>query len=266
MPDNETDIANEGNMSKKELKALKKQEKQQLKRQKKDGKGGGFIKLVLIIIIILGAIFALLYFDVFGIRSKYVDDKIEGTPLEQVFQNATNAPSGNNEGEDIRPRGELLAEISSLEAQIVSLESELESEKEKNELYVSQINQMSPLVEEQVAFKEEKEEFDKKIAANDPDAYSAFYESIYPETAKQIYNSIVAQENADSVTSDYIATFSSMDEGAAAEILETMYVTDLDLVVSILNNMSPDQSGAILAEMEPDSAATVAKRMAPVLP
>lgn len=261
--DVEKNSSDEQNLSKKELRELKKQEKREMKQEKKANrsKASRFIKLVLTIVIILFAIFMFLYFDIFNVRSKYVDDKIDGTPIASVFESAKNA---SNSTDNVASRGELLTQIDDLESQVEKLEEELASEQDKNELYARQISQMKPLVDEQLEFKEEKEEFDTMIAENDPDAYQNFYESIYPETAEEIYRSIVTKENLDDTVNDYISTFSSMDESDAADILDVMSSTDLDLVVSILSNMSPDKSGAILSEMETDTAAKIAKRMAPV--
>ncbi len=252
------DASGEENLSKKELKKLEKLRKKELKSQNK--KRGGFLKLVLFFIIILGAIYALLYFNVFNIRSNYIDGVIQGTPAEKLFP--VSSTEGGTTGTS-SSKADLVTQINDLNKQVEELTVQLADAEAKNELYVSQIDQLQPLVDEQVQFKADKEEFDKMIAENNPEAYKTFYKSMYPETAQEEYAKIVSAQESGKEISDYVSRFTAMDEDKAAGILEVMTVTDLNLVVTILENMSAEKSGAILAAMTPETAASVAKRMAP---
>ncbi len=256
------EVVDESNLSKKELKKLKKQEK---KENKKEKKRGGFLKLVLFFIIIFGAIFAFLYFNIFGIRSTYVDDKIVGTPIESVFAGAPGADEESGGKSTGGSKAELQAQVDELTAQVTDLETQLEEAQDMNDLYVSQLDQLQPLAEEQLKFKEDKAEFDRMIAENDPEAFKAFYEEVYPDTAREVYEGITGNTQSNGEITAYVANFTAMDEDKAASILEIMAVTDIDLVVQILNNMSSEKSGTILAEMNPESAAGIAKRMAPTV-
>ena len=53
-----------------------------------------------------------------------------------------------------------------------------------------------------------------------------------------------------------------MEPSAAADILESMD-DDLDTVALIMNNMTPEGRGKVLAAMEPDFAALVTKKLIP---
>ena len=53
-----------------------------------------------------------------------------------------------------------------------------------------------------------------------------------------------------------------MDAKDAADILENMK-NDLDTVALIMNNMSSSSRGKILAEMDPEFAAIVTKKLLP---
>lgn len=251
------EIVEEKELTKKEQKALKKQEK---KSEKENGKKkkGGFIKLVLFFLIILGAIYALLYFDVFSIRSKYLDSTIQNTPVLKNMFPATSETESYT-------KADYVDEINSLKAENEQLTNQVADLTKQNEAYVEQIGRLSPLEEEQVKFKQDKELFDQMIAQNDPNAYKTFYEGIYPDTAKDEYDKIIGDQALNKEISDYVARFTAMDESNAASILEIMSNTDIDLVVEILNNMSADKSGTILGAMTPESAAVIAKRMAPIL-
>ncbi len=59
---------------------------------------------------------------------------------------------------------------------------------------------------------------------------------------------------------DQAAMFKAMEPADAAEILGGM-TGDLDLVARILLNMKTKEAGAILAEMDPDMAAKVTKKI-----
>ena len=57
-------------------------------------------------------------------------------------------------------------------------------------------------------------------------------------------------------------SYESMKAAEAAKILETMG-NDLDTVALIMNNMSDDSRGEVLAAMDPDFAAAVTKKLLP---
>ena len=54
--------------------------------------------------------------------------------------------------------------------------------------------------------------------------------------------------------------YAKMDPAKAASVLQTMS-GDLDLVASILDNMTESKSAAILAEMTPETAAQITTKM-----
>ncbi len=258
------DEVNGSELSKKELKKIQKEQKKAQKKANK--KRGGFIRLILTFLILIGFVYAFLYFNILDVRSKYVDSMIVGTPVSKIFVNAPGSTPADqsSDGSGTVSKGDLVMQVNDLTIQVADLEKQLADAQELNDSYVEQIAQLEPLAAEQVQFKKDKEAFDRMIAEGNPEAYKAFYEQIYPDTAKEEYATIVTQEVNSKEVKDYVATFTSMDEDKAAGILEVMTQTDLNLVVNILNQMSSDKSGAILSEMSPESAATVAKRMAPI--
>ncbi len=250
-------------LSEKELKKIEKKRKKELKKANK--KNGGFLKLVLIFLIIFCFVFAFLYFNIFNIRSTYIDESIKGTPIEQIFTNAPGSTFGEEELEydgevnSNSSRAELLQEVNRLSGLVEILEEDLDEANELNELYIERINQLQPLADEQLQFKEDKEEFDIMIANGDPDAFVTFYEDVYPTTAEEIYRSLVSEDVSSEEVNSYVAKFTAMDEDKAADILSEMSRTDLNLVVNILNAMSPDNAGIILSEMDAETAATVVR-------
>jgi flagellar motility protein MotE (MotC chaperone) len=139
----------------------------------------------------------------------------------------------------------------------------IKSLNEKNDLYVEEISRLKDFEDQQAVFKAEKEEFDRMIAMNDTGAYEAFYETVNPETAEILYKEAVIANQSSARVKEYIASFTAMDGGAAAEILEQMVPTDINLVVVIINALDPDTRAGILSEMTPENAAVVVKMTAP---
>ncbi|TCK97892.1 hypothetical protein EDC19_0294 [Natranaerovirga hydrolytica] len=116
------------------------------------------------------------------------------------------------------------------------------------------------------AFLREREEFDELVVFGDDapsvEEYQRFYESIYPQNAENIYERIMEEQYYDERASAYAKTYQDMRAADAARILESM-MTDLDLVVLILENINSEQRARILGAMEPRTAARITRRMAP---
>jgi hypothetical protein len=100
-------------------------------------------------------------------------------------------------------------------------------------------------------------EFNAMIARGDPDAFLRFIYYIMPEFYEQLardaMNLYLHQDSVDTV----MRTLSNMEESNAAEVLENLRITDITLLVSVLNAMSNPLRGAILDEMEPVLAAAM---------
>ena len=102
------------------------------------------------------------------------------------------------------------------------------------------------------------------IALNDPQAYANFYESISPENAEELYKQAINQEVMDKEFKDYIQTFETMKKDAATTILEELIITDMDLVITILDNLSSKKRSEILGAMDPQNAASCSRLLSPI--
>ena len=98
--------------------------------------------------------------------------------------------------------------------------------------------------------------------APDADTYIEWYNTLDAEYAEKIYREILEAKQVDKEILDLAASYESMDSKKAAKILESMK-NDLDTVALIMNNIGAEAQGKILAEMEPDYAALVTKKMLP---
>lgn len=211
-------------------------------------KRGRLFKLIIagiIFIIILSISVAILGFNVGNIRDKYLRPGLERIPIINNL-----LPPLEEEQIQEQPVDEKQQTIDSLTAEIEELNKE--------------ISRLKEFEQAQLEFKAEKEEFDKMIALNDPKAYSNFYETISPENAEELYKQAINQEVVDKEFKDYIQTFENMKKDAAATILEQLIITDMDLVITILNNLSSKKRSEILSAMDPQNAASCSRLLSPV--
>ncbi len=144
------------------------------------------------------------------------------------------------------------AEIIALNDQVLELQAE--------------VSRLLAYEESQTEFEEKKDEFYDEIvygeSAPDTDTYIEWYNEIDAEHAEEIYREITQANMADQEIIDLAKAYEAMDRSSAAEIFESMS-NDLDTVALIMNNMSTDAQGEVLAEMSPYFAASVSKKLLP---
>lgn len=199
-----------------------------------------------ILILIIAVSVAILGFNVGNIRDTYLRSGLEKIP---VVKNLL-PPLEEEEVETvILPSAEELM-IEELNSKIQELNAE--------------IVRLSEFENTQLQFKQEKELFDEMIALEDPSAYSKFYELIEPELAKELYQEVVVQQNADAEFLNYVKTFENMKASSATPILEELASTDMELLLMIMNALTSEQRSNVLTNMEPQQAATISRLLSPV--
>lgn len=209
------------------------------------GKSGCLIKIIvlIVILIIIAVPTTLIATNVGNVRDQYLRPVLEKIP---IVKNILPPVEEEVVEEVIDPQQQT---IDALNQEIEQLNQEIARLKEFENA--------------QLQFKAEKEQFDQMIALNDPSAYATFYESIAPENAEELYKQVVATEVDDKQLKEYIQTFENMKKDSIASILEELMVTDIDLVISILQNLSSDKRSEVLAAMSTENAASVARLLAP---
>lgn len=212
-------------------------------------KGSGcLVKLIIagiIFIIIVSITIAIIGFNVGNIRDRYLRPGLERIPIINNL-----LPPLEEEQIEEQPVDEQQQTIDSLTAEIEELNKE--------------IARLREFEQTQLEFRAEKEEFDRMIALNDPQAYANFYESISPENAEELYKQAINQEVMDKEFKDYIQTFETMKKDAATTILEELIITDMDLVITILDNLSSKKRSEILGAMDPQNAASCSRLLSPI--
>lgn len=241
-----------------EEKSKDKKKKIDLKKKKKKSPLG-FIFFLLII----GALVAVLGFNVLNLREKYLRTTIDKIPVVKNLLPATEEEQTPENEYSKFSKNELIAQNQEFEKKAEEAENENKQLWEQINSLNAEIEVLKAVEDNQLKFKADKEAFDKMVAENDPEAYKSFYKEIAPENAEKIYSELVSKEQTDKQLKKYIQTFEGMKKDASAKVLKQMMGTDMDLVVQILDNISSEQRGNILSTMEPKDAAACAKRLAP---
>ncbi|SEI42554.1 hypothetical protein SAMN02910453_0284 [Lachnospiraceae bacterium A10] len=274
----------EKELSKAEKKALKKQEKEEKKKAKKagkegpDGEGqdedeggvGGKIIVALVALMIIAVwlvIFGLLIkMDVGGFGSTVLYPVLKDVPVINQILPESEEYAEEDSAYQFSTVDEAVARIKELEQQLADAQSSNDATAAEIADLQAQAAELQTYKENEAAFEETKEKFYEEVVYNDNapdiDTYKEYYESIEPDNAAAIYKQVVEQEQTSQEISDYVAAYSAMDPSAAAKIFDSM-TDNLSLVAEILENMSSQARGDILAAMDTDTAAQVTEMMQP---
>lgn len=218
---------------------------------------------LVIVIIWLGVFVLLIKLDFAGFGSKVLTPILQDVPvINRILPGTTYADA---EGNTYKNLDEALARIKELELELDSLTNS----GSVNSSYITELEtenaRLKTFEEEQKAFEDRVFEFEQEVVFNDNapglEAYKSYYEALDPDNAAVLYQQVVEQIEANTSLAEQGERFAKMDAANAAEILEIM-TGDLDLVCGILENMKTEESAAIIAEMTPEYAAKVTKKMA----
>ncbi len=108
---------------------------------------------------------------------------------------------------------------------------------------------------------EMKKQIDDSVAKGDKAAFKAYYESLDPANAKELYSKVVQDMQTDANVKKFAQIYAAMDEAAAAQIFEQLGATQLDMTAETLQAMNKDNSAKILGSMTPQFAAQVTQRL-----
>lgn len=215
------------------------------------------IPVVILVIIVLLVLFIKL--DIGKISSKYIAPKIEKIPIIKNI-----LPTSKDEGLYGHHSKDQLIDIvngSAIELEVVQLE--LEDRLDRISDLEKKVKDLSVFEDEYLKFKQEKQFFDEQVATMQKEEFVRFYEQIYPETAQSVYAEIVKIQQMTKEQRKYSSLISEMDETSAAKVLENLFQTDMDIILSILSNMETESASAILTEMDSKIASIIVKQLSP---
>lgn len=215
--------------------------------------------LPLILILILALLVTFIKLDIGKIPSKYIVPKIENVPVIKYILPKTQ----EEDLYDGQSKEQLIRIINESQAKLETAELEIEGQLTRISELESKIEDLQVFENEYVTFKEEKFNFDENVANMEKEEFATFYQQMYPENAEQIYTQIAQVQYMTKEQRKYSSLISEMDQTSAAKVLENLFETDMDIIISILSNMETESASAILEEMDSQIASTVIKQLSP---
>jgi flagellar motility protein MotE (MotC chaperone) len=261
---------------KKEEKELKKKEKKEAKEAAENGEEeqkdtvGGKIVIVLVTILIIAiwfGIFGLLIkWDVGGFGSSVLYPVLKDVPYVNKILPEVDEPAKKNDPYAYSSIEEAVEQIKKLEKQLEKAKYTSGSNDETISDLQDEVARLQVFEKQQADFEKQKSKFYEEVvfgdSAPDINEYKAYYESIDPENAEQLYKQVISQIQQDEDVADYVKAYSNMKPAAAAQIMEKM-TDNLPLCAKILKNMKAAARGDILAAMDAEIAAKLTKLMEP---
>ncbi len=259
-----------------EQKAQKKEAKQRAKEisaqeAELEDEGGGvstFLVTIVIIIIWIAILCLLVKLDVGGFGSNVLAPVLKDVPVVSKILPSEAVVSTEDEESygGYTSLREAVDYIKQLELELERAQSASNSDSEELDELRAEVERLRTFEDKQVEFDRIKTEFYEEViyAENGPGAeeYQKYYETIDPTNAEYLYKQVVEQVQESAKLSSYAQAYADMEPAAAAKIFEEM-TSDLDLVAKILNQMSAESRGNILAAMDSEIAARVTKIMDP---
>lgn len=242
------------------------------KDRNRDGESGGSkVAGVIILILALTTFFSvmalLIKCDVGGFGSKVLRPVFKDVPvIKEILPPPSDEEVAIESDYPYDTLEKALNQISVLDAAIGSKDAEIVSLNDRVKELEAECARLATFEDSQTEFEQEKKEFYDEVvygeSAPDTDTYIEWYNSLDAEYAEKVYREIIEAKQVDQEILDLASAYESMDAKDAAKILESMK-NDLDTVALILNNMSASSRGKILAEMDPEFAALVTKKLLP---
>lgn len=225
-------------------------------------------KLISVVVLlgIIGCIGGILYFNVGNVTDKYMKPLLQNIP---VVKNIVPTAEKQENQEDLTQlsKEEIIQKLNQVNEELTAEKEENSSLTKEVESSKKEIQRLQEIETQHLQFLQEKEAFDRQVVYGEQaptlEEYRQFYEQMNPETAESIYREIVGDAEISQELKKYAATYQEMDASSAAGILEKLTLTDIDLVIQILENIDAEQRADILGEMEPQTAARITKRLAP---
>lgn len=240
----------------------KKDEKKDIAQEEGAGSKLLTILIVFVIVVIWLAIFGVLIkLDVGRFGSQILYPVVKDVPIINKILPEVEGEAPTNAYTDI---DEANAKIRELERELSSLKSTNTASADEVAELKAEVARLQKFEEQQKSFEQRVKEFDEEVVyadyAPDISEYQKFYEQIDPDNAAEIYKKVVEDLQYTAKIKKQATMYSKMEPAQAASILQTM-AGDLQLVSSIMDCMTESKSSAILANMEPETAAQITTKM-----
>lgn len=172
-------------------------------------------------------------------------------------------PVSQDETEESLSEEELRIKVKSQAQEIEQLNNKIENLQDSNEALTDKNKSLQQYETMYNDFMNQKAAWDEEIARTNTDLFIEQFESVYPDEAERIYQSIKSERILSDKQRELSNTIGQMDEEQAAGALEQLISTDPELIQSIFEGMSSDRKALILSSMSAQSAAQVIKLISP---
>lgn len=222
--------------------------------------------IVIFIVLIWLAVFGVLIkLDVGGFGSSILRPLIKDVPIvNKILPDVSDEQLAYENDYPYKSLDEAIERIKELEKINDELTKSKTEDTDKIKELQAEVDRLKVFEENQKEFEERVKEFDEEVVfadqAPDIEEYKKYYESIDPTNAEEIYRQVVEQLQYDESIKEKADIYRKMKPEDAAQVLETMSA-DIDLVSEMLLAMRPTESSQILAEMDPNVAAKITKKM-----
>ncbi len=256
---------------KKEAKQRAKEISEQEAKLSEDEEAGGvsvFFVTLVIVIIWIAILCLLIKLDVGGFGSGVLAPVLKDVPVvNKILPSETVVTTDDEESYGgYTSLREAVDYIKELELQLEEAQSVSNTDSEELEQLRAEIERLKTFEDAQIEFERIKTEFYEEVvyAENGPgvEEYQKYYESLDPVTAEYLYKQVVQEIEESKEIQDYAQAYAEMKPAAAAAIFEEM-TDNLDLAARILNQMSAEDRGNILAAMDAEVAARLTRIMDP---
>jgi hypothetical protein len=228
----------------------------------KEKKSKGGLIAIIIVFVLIGALVAVIAFDIGGIREDHIMRYLRGAPLiGSLF------PVAEEEEEDpllVMSDEELRLEIHNLRQQVQSLESQRTERDQRIATLNTRVAHLSLFENRWNEYRHASALFTQMLAHNDPLNFTEFFEQIvnYDLVPQDILADAYAQAAAinifDEELRSLVSTYNNMEEKRAAEDLEQLMIKDTALAVRLTRAMGAARRGAIFEAMEATVSTTFA--------
>ncbi len=267
-----------------EKKKLKKEQKDQRKEAKRRAKeiakeeedlgldeGNGLVTFgatLLIVVLWIAVVCVIVKLDVGGFGSSVLTPILKDVPVLNMIL----PDSGQTETMDPGSYGgysslqDAVDYIRQLELELEQVRTASNAKDSDLERLMAENERLSTFEQKMVEFQRIQQQFYEEVvyAENGPGAeeFRKWYEEMNPATAEALYKQVVIQMEESKEVQEFAAAYSAMKPKDAAKIFNDM-TDNLELVAKILNAMSADTRGSILAAMDTETAARLTKIMDP---
>ena len=195
-------------------------------------KGVGILIGVLIVITWLSVMCLLIKCDVGGFGSRVLRPVFKDVPvINKILPDASDEEVAIESDYPYTNLEDALKHIADQDAAIGSKDAEISELNDKVTELQAEVDRLTTIAKDQSDFEDEKKKFYDEIvygdSAPDTDTYKEWYNELDAESAAEIYQQVLEQDQADDSIKKMAQSYEEMNASEAAKILETMG-NDLD--------------------------------------